>query len=155
MTQSKLLWHNPHFQFVKLFNWLGKVKNSSLKAFHCSFITLPYCPPQMASGQVSRECFLPERVSLDVPDLREVQYQEILDQWVLPLSEVGLMESETASSGRGEGQGCTRASFQSPPAATQLRTCCSGGCLPLSNSKFTSKLKHFISSSSGCRDKKL
>lgn len=64
----------------------------------------------MEEGQVSRECFFPERVSMDIPDIREVQFQETLDLWVLPFSEVCPMESETVSLGGGEGQGCTNAS---------------------------------------------
>lgn len=51
------------------------------------------------------------------------------------------MKSGTASSGREEGRGCTHASFQGQLAATQPHTSCSGGCLPLLNSKLTSTLK--------------
>lgn len=77
LTLRKLLWHNPHLQFVKLFNWLGKAENSSLKASHCSCLTLPCC---VRTGECS---FL-----LGPPNFREVQYQETVNLWVLTFPEV-------------------------------------------------------------------
>lgn len=79
--KRKLLWHNPHLQFVKLFNWPGKAENSSLKAFHCSCLTLPCC---VRTG----ECFSPKCVLLALPNFREVQYQDTFNLWVLTLPEV-------------------------------------------------------------------